>query len=77
MPDMENLTGTWSAGVVLAADTMVQAQDGRVAISTQAPGTQRGIHLAPGDAMVVASGKTLYARALSNPGITALSMEEL
>lgn len=78
MPDVNNLTRSWSADIVTAADTIIQAQGGIVAVSSQAAGVgPRGIQLKDGDSLVIKSGVTFRAKAMSNFGVTSLAMEVL
>ena len=73
MPDLP-LTREWSAPVTLAADTVVQVQNGGARITTQDPATSPlGTLLAPNDAITLHSGVTFRAKAASLGAI--LSME--
>ena len=73
MPDLP-LTREWSAPVTLAADTVVQAQNGGARITTQDPATNPlGTLLAPNDAITLRSGVTFRAKAAALGVI--LSME--
>lgn len=65
MPDLP-LTREWSAPVTLAADTVVQAQNGGARITTQNPATNPlGTILGTNDAITLRSGVTFRAKAAS------------
>lgn len=58
-----DITAAWSAGTVLAATEIWQCRAGKVAISVQAaPAADEGIELVAGDAIKIASGKTVKYR---------------
>lgn len=76
MPDITSFPpGAWSGPVTLTADSVVQAQNGTIAVTTQASGDRAGIILQHGDALMISSGLTVRAKALSNPGAARLAIE--
>lgn len=63
---LQTVTAAWSAGIVLAAKTVVQCRAGQVRIETgAAPGADDGIVLNAGDVLIVDTGLTLYWRGVS------------
>lgn len=67
-----NITSTvWASGPTLSDDVVVQAGGEPVAITTKStPGVSKGLTLAPGEKVMVSSGKTLKYRAIGPRGGT-------
>lgn len=65
----------WSAGTVLAATEIWQCRTGKVALSVQAdPEDDEGIELVVGDAIKIASGKTVKYRRVGT-SVAAIARE--
>lgn len=71
------LTAAWSDPITTTADTVVQALNGSVRVTSQAtPANAQGILLSPGDVLPIKSGVTFRARSAGGNGVL-LVMEEL
>ena len=67
--DIEVSSTSWSAGLTLTDNVIVQAGNQPVAISTKTtPADSFGLTLAAGEKIAVTSGKVLKVRALSPRG---------